>query len=529
MPTTTSPPILIWQPGGGVPGGPISNPPVYSQHDVTPLVAGQPYVDVVFGSVQTSEDWVLVECNVVNELDLAPLNIWPGIITDRTTAGFRLQLNGMPDSGNYYLHWAVSGVNILPVPATLYLFTGPTSADYGAATFTVRLPPSTTLASPITVTPDDGGAGGTFLPDSVVLSSGSASATFTYIAAAYGVATISVTNSGTLIDPASIVLTTNTPTYALSGPSGGDVGVASTNFTVLLAADVTLIAPATITPHDGGGGGTFTPTTVVLDTGSLPQHFTYTPASAGAKTISVTNSGGLTNPANLTYTAASAQHLLNTLISYWKMDAAPAGVTPDIQGSNHLTLHNSAGSVAGGIINNALVFNSATNDYVSAASNSSLQVTGSFTFSLWVKLYSQVSGTILQKGSGAAFDYTLAYDTTATGFYWTVASGPSGGSDFAFGGGLVANGVWTHIVLWYDSVGALVHIRFNDVTTFNSVTCPALIQTANQFVIGANGSPLAFSNCYVDEVGFWKRVLTAAEITALYNGGAGLPFSSFTA
>jgi hypothetical protein len=29
-------------------------------------------------------------------------------------------------------------------------------------------------------------------------------------------------------------------------------------------------------------------------------------------------------------------------------------------------------------------------------------------------------------------------------------------------------------------------------------------------------------------MGFWKRVLTATEITALYNGGAGLPFSSFT-
>jgi hypothetical protein len=32
----------------------------------------------------------------------------------------------------------------------------------------------------------------------------------------------------------------------------------------------------------------------------------------------------------------------------------------------------------------------------------------------------------------------------------------------------------------------------------------------------------------IDEVGFWKRKLTAQEITALYNGGAGLPFSSFT-
>ena len=60
------------------------------------------------------------QCVVVNELDVDPLNIWPGIITDKTAAGFRIQLNGMPDSGNYYLHWAVKGVNIAPSPAATY-------------------------------------------------------------------------------------------------------------------------------------------------------------------------------------------------------------------------------------------------------------------------------------------------------------------------------------------------------------------------------------------------------------------------
>jgi hypothetical protein len=106
---TPASPILIYTPGGGVPVGPVSNPPVYSQRGTTQLVAGQAYVDVVFGSVQTTDDWVLGECIVVNELDVTPLNIWPGIITDKAASGFRLQLNGMPDSDNYYLHWAVTG------------------------------------------------------------------------------------------------------------------------------------------------------------------------------------------------------------------------------------------------------------------------------------------------------------------------------------------------------------------------------------------------------------------------------------
>lgn len=141
---TTSPPILVWTPGGGFPVGPIapgSSGPVYSQAGTTQLIEGQAYIDVVFGSVQTTDEWVLVECVVVNEIDAEPLNIWPGIITDKTTSGFRLQLNGMPDSGNYSLHWAVSGVNITPTPATTFTLTGATSGFVGVPiTFTLHLP-----------------------------------------------------------------------------------------------------------------------------------------------------------------------------------------------------------------------------------------------------------------------------------------------------------------------------------------------------------------------------------------------------
>ena len=54
-------------------------------------------------------------------------------------------------------------------------------------------------------------------------------------------------------------------------------------------------------------GGAFTPATVTFaNNTSTPATFTYTPSSAaGAKTISTTNNGGLTNPSALTYTASA--------------------------------------------------------------------------------------------------------------------------------------------------------------------------------------------------------------------------------
>lgn len=96
----------------------------------------------------------------------------------------------------------------------------------------------------------------------------------------------------------------------MTGPSSGAVGVASTNFTI--GANGTITGTVTVTPSDGGGGGTFTPTSVAISSGTPTATFTYTPASSGAKTISVTNNGGLTNPSNITYTASSVPGLVSS-------------------------------------------------------------------------------------------------------------------------------------------------------------------------------------------------------------------------
>jgi hypothetical protein len=89
----------------------------------------------------------------------------------------------------------------------------------------------------------------------------------------------------------------------LTGPTGGAVGVQSSSFTV--KAVVELTGSVTITPSDGNGGGLFAPTILTLSANTSTATFTYTPASSGSKTIAITNTGGLPNPAALTYTVSS--------------------------------------------------------------------------------------------------------------------------------------------------------------------------------------------------------------------------------
>jgi hypothetical protein len=498
---------------------------------ITALVEDQGYVDVVFGE-QPSANWVLIEASIFNLSDSTPLNVWPGVLTSKTTTGFRLQLNGTPDSGNYYLTWSIKGV-------FGYTLSGPSSGRKNVASspFTVSLPNDATTSGTVVITPSDGGAGGTFTPSTVSLTVAAPSATFTYTPSTYGARTISTSNDRGLTDPAQIAFTSTVDTYTLSGPSSGTEGQPSTDFTVALPVGGAVIGTVTVTPDDGGDGGTFNPTTVELTTLAPSATFTYTPASVGAKTISVTNDGGLTNPANLTYTASAASHLLSSLISYWKLDEA-SGTRADSHGTNDLTDAVSTASAAGKI-NNAADLERGDGDYLYIGDNASIS-TGDidFTFSIWVKVESLPGGgnlyAIISQDDWSGFTdraHLLYLDGTSNKIIWDVfGAAGSIGQVTANNFGALTTGVWYHIVCWHDAVNNQVGIKINDGTADTVATTGAAANSAKRFILGTgDGSAAPNYDGLLDECGFWKRILTAGEKTALYNGGSGLPYSSFTA
>lgn len=182
----------------------------------------------------------------------------------------------------------------------------PTSGGVGVASTNFTVTANGALSANVNVTPSDGGAGGTFTPSTVVLEPGAVSDTFTYTPASSGAKTVSITNDGGLTNPASVTYTATGATAVQfnTAPTTGYTGVASSNFVV--GANGTITGTVRVTPSDSGGGGTFTPAFVDISSGSPTGSFTYTPASVGAKSISLTNDGGLTNPGAVTYTAAVA-------------------------------------------------------------------------------------------------------------------------------------------------------------------------------------------------------------------------------
>ena len=84
--------------------------------------------------------------------------------------------------------------------------------------------------------------------------------------------------------------------YTLTGPSGGALNTASSNFTV--TPNNAYNGTIAITPS---GGGLSSPITLTFNNSAASQTFTITPTAVGPVTLTPTNSGSLTNPPALMY------------------------------------------------------------------------------------------------------------------------------------------------------------------------------------------------------------------------------------
>lgn len=222
--------------------------------------------------------------------------------------------------------------------------------------------------------------------------------------------------------------------------------------------------------------------------------------------------------------------LTDSLISYWKLDEA-SGDAVDAHGSNTLTDNNTVGS-ATGKINNGRQFDKASSRYFSKADNTDLS-TGDidFTISAWVKPASiPTVGNYLcivgkDKASNREFNLELNGDSSGKFNFF------GGNLNQATWGTAPSTGTWYHVIVWHSMTDNQVGIVVNDGTPVTTATTGAGTDGTAFFGIGGReySGFLSPFDGIIDEVGFWKRLLTSGERTQLYNSGAGLSYDSFGA
>lgn len=215
-------------------------------------------------------------------------------------------------------------------------------------------------------------------------------------------------------------------------------------------------------------------------------------------------------------------NLTTNLVSYWKMDEV-LGNALDAHGTDNLDSVNAVPSVAGKL-NNAKDFEESPGEYLTIPSNASLQLGSvSFTFTAWVKFESM--------GGSSNHRFLMKYDGINNCEYWLGRNASTNRIQFMVNPtgttsgsvGITANfspsaGAWYFIAVWYDTATSFYSIQINNGSVDQSAALSVPFTGTAPFRIGSAMDGI------IDEVGFWKRVLTPAERTEIYNSGNGLTY-----
>lgn len=221
--------------------------------------------------------------------------------------------------------------------------------------------------------------------------------------------------------------------------------------------------------------------------------------------------------------------LTDSLISHWKLDEA-SGNALDAHGANELTETSGTIDSATGKINNARDYESGDTEYHGKADNADLSVGDiDFTIAFWCKpenlsgLNATIVGKYLTTGNQRA--YQLGYATTPARFQFTVS--PDGSATTVVSAdslGAPSNGNWYFIVAWHDASANTINVQVNNGTVDSVSHTTGVFDNTAAFTIGARDGATQPWDGLIDECGFWKRVLTSDERTALYNSGNGLAY-----
>jgi hypothetical protein len=225
--------------------------------------------------------------------------------------------------------------------------------------------------------------------------------------------------------------------------------------------------------------------------------------------------------------------LTTSLISYWELEEA-SGTRNDSHSTNHLTDNNTVLSAAGKV-GNAADFERDNGEFLDRADNAALS-TGNidFTVCAWIKLESLSGGlkqTIVAKGDGSNAEYVLRTTTDDKGEFFVYGSAAFGNSGVITAStfGTLSTGTWYFFVAWHDSVADTLNIQINNGTPESTSHTLGVFDSTAHFQIGSYSDFNEAFDGLIDQVGFWKRVLTAPERTSLYNSGNGLSYAALSA
>lgn len=222
--------------------------------------------------------------------------------------------------------------------------------------------------------------------------------------------------------------------------------------------------------------------------------------------------------------------ITDNLISWWEFESGVELVDSVVASANDLTNTNVV-TFAAGKVGDAAHFVRASSQRLTRADNASLS-TGDIDFTLggWFRNTSKPAAMYLAaKGdfSGANLEWALQYDDGGDRFRFFILEAITIVTDTQIGS--PANGTWYFIVAGHDSVNNLIFLSINDGAVDTAAHVLGTVDSTAAFTLGARSDAALHYDGDIDQAFFFKRVLSAADITYLYNSGNGRSYAELTA
>ena len=211
------------------------------------------------------------------------------------------------------------------------------------------------------------------------------------------------------------------------------------------------------------------------------------------------------------------------LVACWEMDE-PSGPRADSVSYAHLTDNNTVNSITG-LLSVSGNYISANSEYLSikttAAPLLNPGTNGSYTIASWVYLkntFTTGRSPVFGKfNSISAIDFAV-YPNASLGT-WVFVSYDTTPTPHSIYGDNYNLDVWELVVAYYDNSAQVIGFSTNGQAA-TTLSHTSQRNSGTDIWIGRDTG--TYAEAYIDTTAYWNRVLSAAEITELYNSGLGM-------
>ncbi len=222
---------------------------------------------------------------------------------------------------------------------------------------------------------------------------------------------------------------------------------------------------------------------------------------------------------------SASSTLANGLLSYWTFDE-PSGAAADSTANGKTLTNNNTVAFGSAQIGNGADLEASSAQYFSRANGGYYNVT-SGTINLWTKLESSaiIDGNpefigYANPTGGLFFGYRVHNSMTLDAYFNSDPGVVTGATS-------LSTGVWYMVTFTWDT--SRKELFVNATTDGANETDETLGAGETTISVGRNQRfGINHVDGFMDEFGFWNRVLSPYEISALYNSGSGMGYSGNT-